>query len=273
MTDSTLGAKPGTPDNSALYAIAVAVLLGAVLISASVYFGVGGLGDVIIKNPVSNSTVVVPVNNSNNNPAPNTTVVALPRTHGPDTTASITIGGSTFTRPYLGPANAKVTIVEFSDFQCPYCQMAYPTVSQFMQYYSGQVKLVFMEFPLTSIHPYAEKAAEAAECAGDQGAFWDYYEQSFTAKTLTVDDLKARAAGLGLDTAKFNTCLDSGAKATLVSSLENAGVNVGVQGTPAFLIGGNLTSGALPFDNYTDQSGATQPGFQALIAAALAKAG
>ncbi len=272
MDNATIGSKPNSPDNSAIYALAIAIMLGAVLVSASVYFGIGGLGDILIKSPV-NTNAIVP--SANTTASSNTTIFAptLARNHGQDKTASFTIGGSTFTRPYVGPDNAKLTIVEFSDFQCPYCQMAYPTVEQFMKYYNGQVKLVFMEFPLTSIHPYAEKAAEAAECAADQGAFWDYYDQNFEVKTLTVDDLKARAKGLGLDTAKFNSCLDNGVKASVVNDLENAGANAGVQGTPAFLIGGQLTSGALPFENYTDQSNTTNPGFKTIIAAALAKAG
>ncbi len=271
MSDVSAGAHSGTPDNSALYAIAVAVLLGAVLISASVYFGIGGLGDVIGKGVSTGGAVVAPTNNTS--AGTGAKAATLPRLHGADKTTSITVGGSTFTRPYVGPDNAKVTIVEFSDFQCPFCQRAYPTVEQFMKYYDGKVKLVFMEFPLTQIHPYAQKAAEAAECAADQGAFWDYHDQNFEAKTLTVDDLKARAAGLGLDTAKFNTCLDTGAKAALVSSQEDAGSQAGVQGTPAFLINGELTSGALPFEDYQDQNGQTQPGFKNIIATALAKAG
>lgn len=280
MSDAATGAPHGgAPDNSAAYAIAVAVLFGAVLISASVYFGIGGLGDLITKAPVGTLTAnaVVGTANSGANSGGNTgsgaNVATLPRTRGPDKTTSITVGGSAFTRPVIGPDNAKVTIVEFSDFQCPYCQRAYPTVEQFMKYYDGKVKLVFMEFPLTSIHPYAQKAAEAAECAADQGAFWDYHDQSFTAKTLTMDDLKNRAAGLGLDTAKFNACLDGGQKASAVSAQTSAGEQAGVQGTPAFLINGELISGALPFDDYTDGSGQSYPGFKSLIAAALAKAG
>ena len=234
MSDTPMGATQGAPDNSALYAIAIAVLLGAVLISAAVYFGIGGLGDVISKNPGTN-TVVPSANNTTS--GVNTSVAALPRTHGPDKTASFTIGGSAFTRPYLGPANAKVTIVEFSDFQCPYCKREYPVLNQVISSYISKVDVVFMEFPLPpTMHPYAEKAAEAAECAADQGAFWDYYDQSFTVQTLTVDDLKTRAAGLGLDTTKFNACLDGSTKAAGVASQESAGGQVGVQGTPSFLI-------------------------------------
>ena len=274
MSDAITGASSGAPDNSALYAIAVAVLLGAVLISASVYFGIGGLGDVIVKGGFpSGGAVAAPANNAGGNAGTGANVATLPRTRGADKTTSITLGGSTFTRPVIGPDNAKVTIIEFSDFQCPFCQRAYPTVEQFMKYYDGKVKLVFMEFPLTSIHPLAQKAAEATECAADQGAFWDYHDQNFIAKTLTVDDLKARAAGLGLDTTKFNACLDGGQKASTVSAQTSAGEQVGVQGTPAFLINGELISGALPFEDYADQNGQTQPGFKNLIGTALTKAG
>ena len=251
MSDAITSAKPGSPDtsaksgapadNSGIYAVAIAVLFGAILISASVYFGIGGLGDLMSKAPVGtlNANAITANSGAAGNTGSNSgaNAATLPRTHGTDKTMSITVGGATFTRPYEGPANAKVTVVEFSDFQCPYCQRAYPTVEQVMKSYGGKVDLVYLEFPLPpSMHPQAEKAAEAAECAADQGAFWDYYDQSFTVQTLAVGDLKTRAAGLGLDTAKFNTCLDSGSKATDVAAQESAGGNVGVQGTPSFLI-------------------------------------
>jgi protein-disulfide isomerase len=152
--------------------------------------------------------------------------------------------------PSRGPEGAKVTIVEFSDFQCPFCGRAYETVEQVMQTYAGKVRLVFRNFPL-SFHPYAQKAAEASMCANEQGKFWNYYEALFkNQQKLTVPDLKEQAKGLGLDTAKFDKCLDSNEKAKLVQTDQEAGGKAGVTGTPAFFINGVMLSGALPLDEF-----------------------
>jgi len=154
------------------------------------------------------------------------------------------------TGPARGPGNAKVTIVEFSDFQCPYCGAAYTTVEQLMQQYAGKVKLVFRQFPLP-IHPQAEKAAEASLCAADQGKFWEFYDLLFkNQKKLDVSDLKAYAGSAGLDATKFATCLDSGEKKKQVDSDVEAGQAAGVNGTPAFFINGVFINGAMPIDEF-----------------------
>ena len=151
-----------------------------------------------------------------------------------------------------GPDDAPVTIIEFSDFQCPYCArfflQAYP---QIKQEYEGKIKFVFRDFPLTSIHQYAQKAAEAAGCANDQGKYWEYHDLLWTKQeALDVDSLKSYAADLGLDTGAFNECLDSGKYASEVQKDIQDGDSYGVQGTPAFFINGLLVSGALPFANF-----------------------
>lgn len=152
--------------------------------------------------------------------------------------------------PSRGPDGAKVTIVEFSDFQCPFCSKAEDSVSQVMEQYAGKVKLVFRHFPL-SFHPNAEKAAEAAMCAEEQGKFWEMHKVLFAnQQKLGVDDLKAHAATLGLDTAKFNACLDGGSKKAIVEADQKAGSEAGVNGTPAFFINGKMLSGALPFAEF-----------------------
>ena len=148
--------------------------------------------------------------------------------------------------PDRGPKDAKVTIVEFSDFQCPFCSRAEGTVSQVMEKYAGKVRLVFRHFPL-SFHENAPKAAEAAMCADAQGKFWEMHKELFANQgALTVPDLKKHAATIGLDQAKFDSCLDSGEKKAAVDADTKAGGEAGVSGTPAFFINGKLLSGAQP---------------------------
>ncbi len=148
--------------------------------------------------------------------------------------------------PMRGPADAKVTIVEFSDFECPFCSKAEESVSQVMEKYAGKVKLVFRHYPL-SFHPHAPKAAEAAACANDQGKFWEMHKQLFAnQKALSVEELKQHAVTVGLDKAKFDECLDTGKNKALVDADTKAGSDVGVNGTPAFFINGKGLSGAQP---------------------------
>jgi len=150
----------------------------------------------------------------------------------------------------LGDANAKVTIVEFSDFQCPYCGRFYSeSLPQIEENYvkTGKVKIVFRHFPL-SFHPYAQKASEATECANEQGKFWEYHNKLFENQgALTITDLKQYATDLGLDATKFNACLDSGKMASEVQKDFNAGQQYGVSGTPAFFVNGVSIVGAQPY--------------------------
>jgi protein-disulfide isomerase len=154
------------------------------------------------------------------------------------------------TGPSRGPADAKVTIVEFADFQCPYCSRAAQTVDKVLARYPGQVRLVFRHFPL-SFHEKAQKASEAAACAQEQGHFWQFYDVLFADQSrLDVDALKASAAKLQLDSKKFDECLDSGrASAAVVKDLE-AGQELGVRGTPAFFVNGVMLDGAQSEDAF-----------------------
>jgi protein-disulfide isomerase len=148
--------------------------------------------------------------------------------------------------PAKGPDNAPITIVEFSDFQCPFCSKANASVNEVLKQYEGKVKLVFRHFPL-SFHAEAPKAAEASLCAQDQNKFWEYHDKLFAnQQALKVEDLKKHAADLGLDAARFNDCLDSGKKAEIVQKDMKDGEKVGVSGTPAFFINGIALSGAVP---------------------------
>jgi protein-disulfide isomerase len=152
--------------------------------------------------------------------------------------------------PSKGPDQAKVTIVEFSDFECPFCVRAEPTVKQLLEAYPGKIRLVYRDFPLP-MHPHAPKAAEAAHCAADQGKYWEMHEKLFANSTkLDVADLKGYAKDLKLDQAKFDKCLDSGEKATVVEKNRKAGEEAGVSGTPAFFINGRSISGAQPLEAF-----------------------
>ena len=152
--------------------------------------------------------------------------------------------------PARGPKDAPVTIVEFSDFECPYCGAAHDTVEQVMSTYPGKVRLVYRQFPL-SFHPHAAKAAEASLCAADQGKFWEYHDVLFkNQKKLDPTDLKAHASEVGLDGQKFGQCLDSGDKKKTVDADQQAGLSAGVGGTPAFFINGIFLNGAQPVDEF-----------------------
>jgi protein-disulfide isomerase len=152
--------------------------------------------------------------------------------------------------PSRGNPKAPVTIVEFSDFQCPYCVRARPAVKRVREVYGDQVRFVFRHFPL-DFHAQAQKAGEAAACAGEQGKFWEMHDLLWeNSSKLQVADLKAHAATLGLDAAAFGACLDSGRHASLVESDLAAGQGYGVSGTPAFFVNGRPLVGAQPFEAF-----------------------
>jgi len=149
-----------------------------------------------------------------------------------------------------GEANAPVSLVEFSDFQCPFCGRAYTTVEEILKNYPGKVKLTFVQFPLP-MHQNAQKAAEASLCANDQGKFWSLYDLMFKNQTaLEVPKLKDYAKQSGLDTAKFDQCLDSGEKAADVTKDKALGDKLGVQSTPTFFINGLELEGAQPYEEF-----------------------
>ena len=150
--------------------------------------------------------------------------------------------------PARGPATAPVTIVEFSDFECPFCGRLFPTLKAVEKIYLDRVRIVYRQFPLRKIHPLAQKAAEASLCAGEQGRFWDMHDSLFgDQEHLTVDDLKARAVALKLDTATFNACLDSGKQVAAIDRDIADGAKAGVTGTPTMFINGRMMVGAQPY--------------------------
>jgi protein-disulfide isomerase len=155
--------------------------------------------------------------------------------------------------PMKGPATAKVTIVEFSDFQCPFCSRGKKTADEVVAKYGDKVRLVFRDFPL-DFHDKAQKAAEAGHCAQDQGKFWQMHDWMFDNQDkLDVEALKGAAKTLGIDSAKFDTCLTGGQHAEDVKRNMRDGQKVGVRGTPAFFINGVMLSGAQPFEKFKEE--------------------
>ena len=146
--------------------------------------------------------------------------------------------------PSRGPANAPVTIVEFADFECPFCGAFYPTLKLVEKNYADRVRLVYRQFPLTNSHPNAQKAAEASLCANEQRRFWDFYDALFSDQSrLDVPSLKQRAQALGLDVAAFNACLDSGSQAAAIQKDRDDARRMGVNSTPTVFINGRLLGG------------------------------
>lgn len=151
-----------------------------------------------------------------------------------------------------GNRDAKVVLIEYTDFECPFCAKHYDTAKAIKKAYGDKIAFVARNFPL-SFHQEAQKAAEASKCAGEQGKFWEMYDKLFEANkagTMGVDKWKAEAKKLGLDTAKFNDCLDSGKYTDIIAAEAAAAAAAGVDGTPATFINGELISGALPFEQF-----------------------
>jgi protein-disulfide isomerase len=150
-----------------------------------------------------------------------------------------------------GGAKAPVTIIAFSDYECPFCKQAEGTVEKVLKTYGDKVRYVHRDFPL-AIHAHARQASEAARCANEQGKFWEYHTKLFATDDLATEKLQTLASEVGLDRTKFDECL---AKQPFEAAIEKDitdGTNVGVSGTPAFFINGRMFSGAQPFDKFKE---------------------
>lgn len=150
-----------------------------------------------------------------------------------------------------GNQNAAVTIVEYSDFECPFCLRFQSTIEQLYNEYKDKALFVYRHFPLSSLHPEAQKAAEASECAAEQGKFWEMHDKIFAAnaaQNMSAGQWKKEAASLGLNANKFNDCLDSGKYAGKVAKQQAGGQAAGVQGTPTTFVNGQLVNGAVPYE-------------------------
>lgn len=178
----------------------------------------------------------------------------------PETARMPVSAGTGFVR---GPKEAPVAIVEFSDFQCPFCKNVTATVKQLLDKYPGKVKWVFRDFPIPTIHPAAPKAHEAARCAAEQGKFWEYHDLLFEKSPRQApEELKQYAKDLKLDSATFAKCLDSGKEEAAVNRDVEDGSRLGVTGTPTFFINGRQLVGSMPltaFQKIIDSELARKP--------------
>ncbi|MBI2058118.1 MAG: DsbA family protein [Candidatus Yanofskybacteria bacterium] len=208
-----------------------AILIAAVLISGSIFYVNGGLANLSGKAQINQVAG--------------------------DTDDGSPVDVSEDDDAYLGEKDAKVVMIEFSDFQCPFCRSFWrDTLPLIKKEYidTGKAKLVYRDFPL-SFHPAAQPAAEAAECAKDQNKFWEMHDKIFIEQDkqgdatiqFTATDLKKWASQIGLNAGDFNKCLDSGKKKSEVEKDVADGSNAGVNGTPAFFINGRKLVGAQPF--------------------------
>ena len=150
-----------------------------------------------------------------------------------------------------GDASAPVTIIAFSDYECPFCKRSEEVVTQVMTTYPKDVRYIHRDFPLP-FHAHAKDAARGALCAGDQGKFWEMHDKLFKATDLSVENIKKTAGELGLDQAKFDACLASTEHDKQIDADIAAGSDVGVSGTPAFFINGRMISGAQPFEKFKE---------------------
>ena len=203
-----------------------AILLGALIISAAILFGGGGLG-------AGQKTDL--------NPSP------APVINGGK--VEFTIGENDHIR---GNKDAKITLVEFSDFECPFCSRFHPTAKQAMEEYGDDIRWIYKHFPLDSIHPEATPAAEASECvweqAGDEG-FWEFADAMFENQSLLGNDLYEEVAEeIGVDLSQFQTCVQERKYQDKVKKDLNDGVQGGVTGTPGSFVNGTPVKGAVPYD-------------------------
>ena len=154
--------------------------------------------------------------------------------------------------PVRGSADAPIEIVEFSDFDCPYCKRATDMIARLLLEFGDQIRFVYKDYPLPN-HPNAFKAAEAGNCANDQGKFWQFHDKLFESQgELDVASLKIYASELGLDMDRFTACIDSGRHASSVEKDIKIGAGYGVSSTPTLFVNGRAVVGAPPYENFVE---------------------
>jgi protein-disulfide isomerase len=153
--------------------------------------------------------------------------------------------------PRLGPGNAAVQLIEFADYECPYCAKVFPHLQKLHEQFGNQLAIYYKDFPLP-MHAHAQKAAEAARCAGAQGKFWEYHDRLFATNALDTPQLKQYARELGLNASQFDRCLDSGEQASGVQKDLSQAQQLGVNGTPSFFVEGHYLSGAVDYNTLRD---------------------
>jgi protein-disulfide isomerase len=187
-------------------------------------------------------------------------------TTGCSNDATVSMRAPTASAPQLGPSDAWVTIVEYSDFQCPYCAQVQPTLAALRSQYGNDVRIVFRNFPL-SFHAMAAPAAVAAQCAGNQGHYWEFHDWLFANQSTALASASAfeaaaaaQATALGLDVGAWQACRADPATLAAVNADAASGASIGVRGTPTFAINGIPLVGAQPLS-----------AFQCTVDAALAR--
>lgn len=153
--------------------------------------------------------------------------------------------------PRLGSDKAPVQIIEWADYECPYCQKVQPDLLRIKEQFGDQISIVYKDFPLP-MHPDALRAAEGARCAGAQGKFWEYHDYLFSTKKLKEQDLKADARTLKLDADKFDQCMDKQEQFEIVKKDAQDAQHLGLSGTPSFFINGHFMSGAISYVKLRD---------------------
>ena len=152
--------------------------------------------------------------------------------------------------PFLGPEDAKIVIMEFSDFQCPFCGESFPTIRQITSQYP-EIKYIYRDWPVEDVHPEARKASEAANCAHDQGKFWAYHDRLFQNQhSLTNSNLITYARQTGIEMQEFTECFNEGKFANEVEQDRLIGISLGVRGTPTWFINGEKVEGVIPQDGW-----------------------
>lgn len=153
--------------------------------------------------------------------------------------------------PSLGPDDAEIVIVEFSDYQCPFCRRFHDeTYQALLDAYPGQIRFVYRNLPLTSIHPSAMPAAVASLCANDQGQYWEFHEKLFSSETLDEATYIQYATDLGLDVETFTACLSGGSHDDFIKQDMDFSLGLGVQSTPTFFVNGLVIVGAQPLSSF-----------------------
>ena len=152
--------------------------------------------------------------------------------------------------PFLGPEDAEVVVVEFSDFQCPFCRASFPAIREIISRYS-EVKYIYRDWPVDDVHPEARRAAEAAACAHEQELFWPYHDRLFQNQhDLTDESLVLYARQVGLDVDAFTECVNEGRFAAEVEEDRQIGIRLGVRGTPTWFINGEKIEGVIPREGW-----------------------
>jgi protein-disulfide isomerase len=225
---------PDINDKTLIYLVAGAILLSQI---TTAYFTLQVNQNLqALSAAISNSEITVPSGNPSPSPQPTPQPTVVQVSADDDTPK--------------GSPSAQVKIIMFSDYECPFCSRVEPTIDQIVETYGDKVVIYFRDFPL-SFHANAQKAAEASECAGEQGKFWEMHDKLFeNQQALDVASLKQYAADLGLNTATFNSCLDNGDMASEVQKDFSDGQAAGVSGTPTAFVNGKKLVGAQPFSAF-----------------------